>query len=442
MASLPAVAALHRMIVAALLLAGLLANRPAMAHEVPADVRVHVFFRPAPGKLELLLRVPLAAMTDIDIPTRGPGYLELARVDAALRDATRLWLIDNIEILENGHPLPTPRIAEARVTLPSDRSFRGWSEARAHVAGPRLADPLDLYWNQQLMDVLLEYPIASEGSGFELRLRFDRLGLRVVTGLRFLAPGGGERAFELHGDSGMVALDPRWHQAASRFAAAGFRHILDGLDHLLFLLCLLVPFRAVRPLVVIVTSFTVAHSASLAAAVLGFVPDALWFPPLVEALIAATILYTAIENVVGSRIERRWALAFAFGLIHGFGFSFALRESLQFAGDHLAAALLAFNAGVEVGQLAVLAVAVPAVSLLFRHALGERAGTLVLSALVGHAAWHWMLERGEQLLRFPLPRLDAGFLAGLLQAAMAALILLGLGWLASGVIRRWLGATN
>src|ERR1019366_972224 len=178
-------------------------------------------------------------------------------------------------------------------------------------------------------------------------------------------------------------------------------HILAGTDHLFFLLCLVIPFRRLRPLVIIVTSFTVAHSISLIASAFGFVPDALWFPPLIETLIAATIIYLAPENIVyaamgnitGSVISRRWIIAFAFGLVHGFGFSFALRESFQFAGDHLVTALLGFNLGVEIGQIVVLIVLIPALGLLFRYVVAEWLGIIILSAIVVHAAWHWMLER-------------------------------------------------
>ena len=76
-------------------------------------------------------------------------------------------------------------------------------------------------------------------------------------------------------------------------------------------------------------------------------------------------------------LRRRWLIAFAFGLIHGFGFSFALRDTLQFAGEHLVTSLLAFNLGVELGQLAVLVVLVPALSLLFRYVVAERIGTII-----------------------------------------------------------------
>jgi hypothetical protein len=153
--------------------------------------------------------------------------------------------------------------------------------------------------------------------------------------LRFLPPGGEARAFDLHGDPGLVRLDPRWHQAALRFVHAGFLHIVQGADHLLFVLCLVVPFRRFLPLAAIVTAFTVAHSITLIMTALGYGPDALWFPPLIELLIAASIFYMAAENVLGSSLQRRWIIAFAFGLVHGFGFAYGLQQLLQFAGSHL-----------------------------------------------------------------------------------------------------------
>jgi hypothetical protein len=408
------------------------------AHEVPATIRINMFVKPAGDRLELLIRVPLAAMQEVDFPRRGPGYLEVSRADNALRHATKVWLIDNIDVYENEVRLPAPRIAHARVSLASDRSFTSYEQARAHVEAARLPDDLDLYWNQQLLDVLLEYPIRSERSDFAIHARTERLGQQVLTALRFLPPGGAARAFEFHGDPGLLRLDPRWHQAALQFAISGFRHILQGIDHLLFLLCLVIPLRQLRALIVVVTSFTIAHSISLIASALNFAPDALWFPPLIETLIALTIVYMALENIVGTNIHRRWMITFAFGLVHGFGFSFALRESLQFAGDHLLASLLAFNIGVEIGQLLVLFMLVPVISLVFRYVVAERLGIIILSAFVAHTGWHWFLERGEQLLRFPLPSLDAAFLASLMRGLMAALVLAAVVAFAHSLLKRWL----
>jgi hypothetical protein len=180
----------------------------------------------------------------------------------------------------------------------------------------------------------------------------------------------------------------------------GFFHILDGTDHLLFLFCLVIPFRRWRPLIAVVSSFTIAHSITLIASAFDLAPNALWFPPLIETLIAMSILYMALENIVGSKIERRWIITFGFGLVHGFGFSFALRETLQFAGSHLLTSLLSFNIGVELGQLLVLLLLIPSLEVVFRYAVEERVGTIILSAITAHTAWHWMIERGEKLQQF------------------------------------------
>jgi len=418
----------------------------AVAHEIPDAVKLNVFFKPAGNRLLLLVRAPLAAMNEAEFPTRGPGYIDLNNAEEALRGAAKIYLTDNLSITENDALLAAPRVVQARISLPSDKSFVSYDEALAHLEGPPIDPTLDLYWTQQLLDVLLEYPIQSDRSEFAIEFHVDRLGRKVTTALRFLPPDGNTRAFEFHGDVGRVHLDPRWHQAALSFVVSGFWHILEGTDHLLFLACLVIPFRRLRPLVVIVTSFTIAHSITLIASAFGFAPDGLWFPPLIETLIAITIVAMALENIVyaslgkSAAVASRWIVAFAFGLIHGFGFSFALRETLQFAGEHLLTSLLAFNVGVEIGQLAALLVLIPALALLFRRVVPERLGIIILSVLIAHTAWHWMIERGGELAKFPLPRLDAAFIASAMRGMMSVLILVAGVWLVSGLLRRWLGA--
>jgi hypothetical protein len=412
----------------------------AWAHDVPDEVRVQAFARPEGVTLTLLVRIPLRAMRDIDVPQRGGGFLDFTRVDSALRNAVTLWLSNELELYENDARLPNPAVVQARVSLESDRSFATYDQALAHFAAPRLKNDTELYWNQGLMDVLLEYSIVSEKNQFSIRPRLERLGLQVTTVLRFLPPGGEVRAFELHGDPGLVRLDPRWHQAALRFVQAGFLHILDGTDHLLFLLCLVIPFRRLLALAAIVTAFTVAHSITLIGTALGYGPSALWFPVLIEVLIALSILYMAIENAFAPKLQVRWIVAFVFGLVHGFGFAYGLQELLQFAGSHLVSSLLAFNVGVELGQLLVLAILIPLLNFIFHH-LNERIVTIILSILIGHTAWHWLLERGERLGRFPWPRVDAAAIAGAIRWVMALLILAGLAWLVREAIqrrRKWL----
>ncbi len=380
------------------LTAVLLAAPPAFArHEIPNDVTVRVFGHAEGSHLRVLVRAPLEAMHDVEWATRGPGYLELDGVEPRLSDAARVWIVDPMVIDEDGRRLDPPEIVATRASLPSDPSFTSYETALAHVRGPPLDAHLNLYWSQALIDVELEYPIRSEAARFALHPGFERLGLRVTTIVRFLSPDGAERVFHLDGDPGRVVLDPRWYQASSTFVRLGFGHILGGIDHLLFLLCLVIPIRKIRPLVLVVTAFTVAHSITLAAAAYGMTPPNLWFPPLVEAVIAASIVTMAIGNIIRPDGGYRWVMAFGFGLVHGFGFSFALGETLELAGDHAVAALFAFNVGVEIGQLAVLAALIPAVWTFLKLGTSERIGTIVLSVLAGHAAWHWMIERGTVL---------------------------------------------
>ena len=415
-----------------------------LAHDIPSDVTVQAFVRPEGNSLKLLVRVPLKAMRDVNFPVRGPGYLDLASAESFLRDASLLWIAGNIEIDEGSAPLGAPRFVRARVSLPSDRALVSYARALQHLSDPRLPVETDIPWDQAMMDVLLEYSIAFDLSRFAVRPTFARLGLRVVTVLRFVPPSGDVRAFEFVGDPGLVQLDPRWHQAALRFVRLGFTHILSGTDHLLFLLCLVIPLRRLKPVVVVVTAFTAAHSVTLMASALGVGPDGLWFPPLVEMLIAVSILYMALENILlatsGSeglarRRVPRWSVAFAFGLVHGFGFSFALRESLQLAGSHLLTSLVSFNVGVELGQFVVLGVMAPALYVLFRFVVAERIGTIILSALVAHTALHWTGERWERVRQFAWPPLDLVSILSVVRVLILLLLASAIAWLITSIVR-------
>ena len=412
------------------------------AHDIPGDVTVQAFLKPENNRLRLLIRVPLEAMQDINFPLRGPGYLDLEGTEVLLPDAAMLWLGQEVELFENGNLLAEPELADLRLSLPSDRSFETYETALENIIrGERLSADTQLIWRQAMLDVALDYNIESDESSFSIRPGVERLGLRVVTVLRFITPEGNERPFELRGDPGIVTLDPRWHQAAWRFVRSGFDHILDGIDHLLFLLCLVVPFRRIRALIPIVTGFTVAHSVTLIASAYGLAPNVLWFPPLVETLIAVSILYMAFENIVaaqtetGTRVTQRWMMAFGFGLVHGFGFSFALRETLQFAGAHLLTSLLSFNVGVELGQLLVIAICVPALDWLFRFVVSERIGTILISALVAHTSWHWMVERYEVLAQYPITW--AAFTSALLVGIMPWLITLLVASVGAGLLMNY-----
>ena len=429
----------------------LTAAAPAAAHDIPTDVRVQLFLHPEGHVLRLVARMPVAAMNDVDWPMDGV-LLDLSRVDPWLKEAATAWIAKRIDVYEGDRRLDPPRISAVRISLPADSSFGFYDTALAHVTGVRLSDETEVVARQAWVDALLEYDIASDRALFSIDPRFSLVGLQTLTVVRFVAASGVERAFQFHNDPGLVRLDPRWFQAASRFVVDGFLHISSGIDHLLFLVCLVIPFRRLRTLVPIVTAFTVAHSITLIASAYDMAPDALWFPPLVETLIAASIVYMALENIVAlpgengrGAVQRRWMVAFGFGLVHGFGFSFALRENLQFAGNHLLTSLLSFNVGVEIGQLLVLIAVIPALELLFGRLpapavagwSSERVGVIVLSAFVAHSGWHWVLDRGARLrlYQFQWPAVDAALMAFALRWLILAVAVAGVGWVVLTVAR-------
>src|SRR5450631_2055133 len=119
----------------------------ASAHDIPNDVTVQAFLKPAGGTLHLLVRVPLKAMRDVDFPARGKeGFLDIDRTGPLLPDAATLWISDFIDLYENNTALPKPHVAKVLLSLPSDRSFASNDAAMAHVAGPNLDS--NVFWDQ------------------------------------------------------------------------------------------------------------------------------------------------------------------------------------------------------------------------------------------------------------------------------------------------------
>jgi hypothetical protein len=198
----------------------------------------------------------------------------------------------------------------------------------------------------------------------------------------------------------------------ARWIAAGTEHIWDGRDHVSFVLALLLvvvlvrdpghgrfgprwttrpPLATLRRTAAIITAFTVAHSLSLIAASLGWVS----LPSrLVESLIAVSILYTAIENIVRPDVRWRFALTFGFGLVHGLGFASVLAVMLP--PDHVIAPLLGFNLGVEIGQLVIVLIALPLAWLAARELGAERYRRRAMPALsiaIALLAIKWLIER-------------------------------------------------
>lgn len=405
---------------------------------MPRHVGVRAYVAPLADRVRLLVQIPMNAVRDIDLPLQANDALNMARAMPFLRDAARLWVADGITLRDGSRDLGAPQVLAVRAALPSDRAFEQYQTALGALRATGGSPQWDIPHGQLSLEVLLELPVGAAVRDLVIEPRWAHLGVRTTSVVRLVLPDGRERAYSYEGDPGELRLDPRWWHSAALFLREGASHMLGGIDHLLFVLCLVLPFRQLRPLIGIVTAFTVAHSITLVASALGYAPSAPWFGPLVEVLIAASIVFMAIENILGPRLERRWLIAFVFGLVHGFGFSAALGETLQFAGAHLLVSLAAFNIGVELAQVGVLVLAVPALERLFARVVPERAGIIVASAIVAHEAWHWMIDRGASLRGYRLawPALDAALLSAVLQTAMAILALVGVAWVLQALMAR------
>lgn len=176
----------------------------------------------------------------------------------------------------------------------------------------------------------------------------------------------------------------------ARYFALGVRHILTGYDHLLFLAGVLVVLRRWRDVIRTITAFTLAHSLTLLLAAVGIlaIPGR-----IVEPLIAASIVYVGIENLIRPGLDGRWKLTFGFGLVHGLGFATALRDLGVTAGGAVALPVASFNAGVEAGQIAVAAMLVPLFWRLSTWPVSHVRFATVWSVLVAVAGSYWLLER-------------------------------------------------
>lgn len=414
------------------------------AHDIPDEIAIQAHIRPQQDQLQTLLRVPLIAIADANLPKDGTGYLAMSYLDPALREAAN-QISNGIVLLEGDERLTQYNLLNARISVASDRSFDTYEGALARVRGPKLPDTTKIYYNQGFLDLELGFPIRSQDSPFSMRVLFGRgLAQRTATYINFVRPDGAIRSFRIHDDTPLVRLDPQVHQAAWVFLSAGFYRFLDGLDHLLFIIALVIPFRRVRDLVKPIAAFALGHSMTLTLAAFGLAPMGTWFAPTVGALLALSLVYVAIENGIGRGLgkslrepfSQRWIVGLVFGLFHGLGFAIALQESLQFAGSHYATALVSFNVGIELGTLIILAIVVPALNLLFTQVVAERAGIIVSSVLIGHAGWHWMTERFTIAQLSGWPAMDLPTMLTIVRWLLALAIVGGALWFLAGFVRR------
>jgi hydrogenase/urease accessory protein HupE len=293
----------------------------------------------------------------VDVGTAGlakalnwPGTgsdLNEAALEAARPEIAR-YLAGSLEIRSQGVLLPPqPGVLEPRYETLPETGKPGIARVvlALHHASDRVIDELDVRV-QFFADLTAQHRALIKvtwGSDQRQYTRLGRAQLHLVRGQLFPSSWNTTREFLL------------W----------GCQHIFLGYDHIAFLLALLLAITRLDQLVKIVTSFTVAHSATLLLSALQIVAVP---ARLTEVLIAASIIYIAAENLLWAErsARHRWLITFGFGLVHGLGFATELRARLAEGGGGVVVPVLTFNLGVEIGQLAIVAVVFPLLTLLRR----------------------------------------------------------------------------
>lgn len=362
----------------------------------------------------LLLQLPLAALahkpSDSYLTLRADANRpEVAvRWDIALRDLDYV-----LELDRDGKGLLTwgeVRTREAEITRYATGHLALSAGGKSCTWQP--AAPLQLDKHSDGTYAVLSLLAKCEDFGQGLQLRYSLLfdvdpshrGL-----VQWVAPGStSSQALVFGTDNAQQQLAMRAVGAMDtlrQYIADGIWHIWIGYDHILFLLSLLLPAVLVRvardwepapslkrsliEVLKVVTAFTLAHSITLSLAALGVIS----LPSrIVESTIAASVVFAALNNLRGTIEKRRWVMAFGFGLIHGFGFASVLAD-LGLPQQALALALVGFNVGVEIGQLAIVALFVP-VAFALRRTLFYRHGVLTFgSVAVAIIAAYWFVQR-------------------------------------------------
>lgn len=251
-------------------------------------------------------------------------------------------------------PLPLDPVAVAIHRLDRMEPFTTPDEARTSLAAPWADAP----W---VSDAVVEIAIRLSDVPRTLTLQSTLPQIPLpptvfIDNHLFDWQGGGVQRIEVLGQlTEPVTMERNLPRTLALMVREGISHILEGFDHVLFVVCLTLAATGLRPLLIAVTGFTLGHSVTLIAGVLGFSPTGLWFPPAVEAAIAASIIWTGLLALFGKGHGPGFWLTAMLGLLHGFGFSFVLGQALGRQAPDLVASLLTFNIGVEIGQLIIVA---------------------------------------------------------------------------------------
>ncbi|MEP2028468.1 MAG: HupE/UreJ family protein [Paracoccaceae bacterium] len=330
---------------------------------------------------------------------------------AIIEDAEGLAML-----VGNGHSITdsqenqlTPEFRALRVhTVGTQPGFATLAEAKAVMAQEPQMRPADtVFVGDAVVDVELFYPATAAVSNYAISSNLDPglPGQEDTANLILDYGPGTPQVFRSRGlmEQPVEVSRSKW-DAAATFVWEGVRHILEGLDHVLFVICLLISATTISALLSRVTGFTVGHSVTLSLGFFGLVPSGAWFVPAVETGIALSIVYAAMLAIwprfTGSGGDRQMlVITAAIGLLHGLGFSFVLKKILQVDAPNIWQSLLAFNVGVEIGQVAIVLLVWP--TLLLVNKLNVQLWTFARLGLATGCmmiALVWTFERMGQVV--------------------------------------------
>ena len=286
----------------------------------------------------------------------------------------------------------------------AEPGFATLDEARSVFSNPIVPGdvPDALYVGDAIVDVKIRYPLAGTITAYELSSLLDPgLPDQETTANLILDYGSDQpRIYRTRGLMADPILVSGSHLGSIRtFVWEGVRHILEGLDHVLFVICMILGAATLRDLIARVTGFTLGHTVTLISGFFGLAPQGAWFIPTVETLIALSIIYAAADAVLRAPMDssgnrRAVAVTTLIGLLHGFGFSFMLQNILKVDAPNVWQSLLAFNIGVEIGQLVIVVAIWPLVLFLrSRPAPVWRIASLTIAATASLMASFWVVER-------------------------------------------------
>jgi len=358
---------------------------PVSAHDVIVDQVVEMLVEPHGDQLLVHLHVPVTVIGDANLPRLASRALDLTKIGDAL-PVVAADIARNLDVQQGDEVLADP-IATARVG--ADRAS---------------------------IDIDLTYAGSADTTGLSARLNaFRSSDGPVRTDVRYRLPSGGEHAMSVTGPPARVVFDPGVRSVLQQFVARGVRTLLDGGDHLLFLLCVLLPVRRARSAALVFAAGALGQAIAMAISVVRPAMTAQSLTAL--AMIAASIVViAALQNVV--RAHLRWVvrLAFAFGALNGFAFGDALTRSEQFAGSHVSIAIAAFFVVALAGELWLGVLVWATRAWLDERGMPERVVSILASAAIAHGAIHRVVDRGGILAQ-------AGSFG-----AERALVWLTLGW--------------